>query len=183
MRWAWVVIPLVLFSIIGIQESFAEEKTWWLGEGLKEGDYFEYSLCEIDLNDCSPINLKIWIKGTIPYESETLWDTKVVVIDGNKIIKGSMGLGKIASEPITFDDDLFIYAIAFKSTVAWLASFSLDGEASGWYNGSRSLNEGSEWGRLGGIGALPVYVVGSETIKSPFTNPKCLYPPSGFILI
>ena len=24
--------------------------TWYLGEGLKNGDYFEYTLCEIDLN-------------------------------------------------------------------------------------------------------------------------------------
>ncbi len=60
--------------------------SWYLGEGLKAGDYFEYSLCEIDLNDCAPITLKIWIKGTIPYESETLWDAKVAVFDGNKII-------------------------------------------------------------------------------------------------
>jgi len=61
--------------------------TWYLGEGLKVGDYFEYSLCEIDLNDCAPIKLKMWVKGIIPYETETLWDTEVVIIDGNKIIK------------------------------------------------------------------------------------------------
>jgi len=48
--------------------------SWYLGEGLKAGDYFEYSLCEIDLNDCAPIKLQMWIKGTIPYESETLWN-------------------------------------------------------------------------------------------------------------
>jgi len=62
--------------------------TWYLGEGLKDEDYFEYSLCQLDLNYCAPIKLKFWIKGDILNESESLWDAKVVVIDGNKIIKG-----------------------------------------------------------------------------------------------
>ncbi len=59
------------------------EGSWYLGEGLKDGDYFEYSLCEIDLNDCTPIELRMWIKGIIQHETETLWDAKVVIIDGN----------------------------------------------------------------------------------------------------
>ena len=64
------------------------EGTWYLGEGLKNGDYFEYTLCEIDLNACSPIELKIWIKGDTQNVSETLWDTQILVIDGDKTIKG-----------------------------------------------------------------------------------------------
>lgn len=112
------------------QESFAQTndlsdylENWYLGENLKEGDYFEYSLCELDLNDCAPIELRMWIKGTIPYGSVTLWDTKVVIFDGDKIIKGSWGLGKISPEPVTFDDDLFDYAMAFKSSLGWLGAF------------------------------------------------------------
>ena len=96
------------------------EGSWNLGEGLKAGDSFEYSLCEIDLNDCAPIKLKMWIKGTTQLETETLWDAKIVIIDGNRIIKGSMGLGENVPEPIVFDDDLFDYAIGFKSSLAWL---------------------------------------------------------------
>jgi len=91
------------------------EGSWYLGEGLKKGDYFEYSLCQLDLHDCAPIDLKFWIRVEIPNGSETLWDTEVVIADGNKILKGSMGLGQNAPEPITFDDNLFDYAIAFKS--------------------------------------------------------------------
>jgi hypothetical protein len=56
--------------------------TWYLGEGLKVGDYFEYALCEIDLNDCAPITFKMWIAGEKALESETLWDAKVLVLDG-----------------------------------------------------------------------------------------------------
>lgn len=136
MNFFAIIFGLLLFgSVYGLQESFAQTNElsdypgeWYLGEGLKEGDYFEYSLCQIDLNDCVPIKLKMWIKGEIPHETETLWDTKIVIYDGDKIIKGSWGLGKVTPEPITFDDDLFDYAVAFKSSLAWLGAFATNVE-------------------------------------------------------
>ncbi len=124
--------------------------TWYLGEGLKEGNYFEYSLCEMNLNDCSPIKLKMWIKGEIQNISETLWDAKVVVEDDNKIIKGSLGLGKIVPEPILFDDDLFHYAIAFKSSLAWLSAYATANEDDR-IHGPQEFRSAT-WGKIGPIG-------------------------------
>jgi len=141
------------------------EGSWYLGEGLKDGDYFEYSLCQIDLNDCAPIKLKMWIKGTIPYETETLWDAKVVVIDGNQIIKGSLGLGKISPEPITFDDDLFHYAIAFKSSLAWLGAFATASEGDR-IHGPQAFNLPA-WGKIGAIGGAQLIPIREETIIIP----------------
>ena len=142
--------------------------SWYLGEGLKEGNYFEYSLCEIDLNDCKPIKLKMWIKGDIQHETETLWDAKVVIIDGNKIIKGSMGLGKIAPEPVLFDDDLFDYAIAFKSSLAWLSIFATGNEGDR-IHGPQEFRSAT-WGTLGPIiGGSDAQLITSrvETITTP----------------
>jgi len=141
------------------------EGSWYLGEGLKAGDYFEYSLCEIDLNDCAPIILKMWIKGTIPYESETLWDAKIEVIDGNKIIIGSMGLGKTSPEPITFDDDLFDYAIAFKSSLAWLGAFATGNEGDR-IHGPQEF-KAPAWGKIGAIGGAQLIPDRVETISIP----------------
>ena len=134
----------------GIQTSVDVDGTWYLGEGLKEGDYFEYSLCEMNLNDCSPIKLKMWIKGEKQNVSETLWDANVVVEEGNKIIKGSLGLGKTAPEPILFDDDLFDYAIAFKSSLAWLSAFATGNEGDR-IHGPQEFRS-TTWGNLGPIG-------------------------------
>jgi hypothetical protein len=139
--------------------------TWYLGEGLKVGDYFEYSLCEIDLNDCAPIKLKMWIKEIIPYETETLWDTKVVIIDGNKIIKGSWGLGKTSPEPITFDDDLFDYAIAFKSSIAWLGAFATANEGDR-IHGPQEF-KAAAWGKIGAIGGAQLTPRVAERITIP----------------
>jgi len=139
--------------------------TWYLGEGLKEGDYFEYSLCEIDLNDCAPIKLKMWIKGIIPHETETLWDARVVIIDGNKIIKGSWGLGKTSPEPIIFDDDLFHYAIAFKSSLAWLGAFATSNEGDR-IHGPQDFRYPA-WGKIGAIGGAQLIPIRTETISVP----------------
>ncbi|AFS83559.1 peptidase [Candidatus Nitrosopumilus sediminis] len=139
--------------------------SWYLGEGLAIGDYFEYSLCEIDLNDCAPIKIKFWIKGDIQNESESLWDAKVVVIDGNKIIKGSMGLGKNSPEPVTFDDNLFHYAIAFKSSLAWLSAFATANEDDR-IHGPQKFSDAA-WGKIGAIGGGQLIPKRTETITTP----------------
>jgi hypothetical protein len=142
--------------------------TWYLGEGLKKGDYFEYSLCEINLNDCSFITLKLWIKGEITNVSETLWDTQVVIIDGNKIFKGSMGLGKTAPEPIIFDDDLLEYTSAFKSSLAWMSAFAT-GVENDRIHGPQEFRS-AIWGKLGPIGGgsdAQLITNRAETITTP----------------
>ena len=175
-RFVIVFVSLTIVSSFGFSNlSYGQgtgtaggvdvDGTWYLGEGLKDGDYFEYSLCEIDLNDCAPIKLKMWIKGTIPYETETLWDAKVVVIDGNKITKGSWGLGKTAPEPIIFDDDLFHYAIAFKSSLAWLGAFATGNEGDR-IHGPQEF-KAAAWGKIGAIGGAQLIPIRAETITIP----------------
>ncbi len=138
------------------------------GEGLKEGNYFEYSLCEMSLNDCSSITLKMWIKGEITNVSETLWDAKVVIIDGDKIIKGSMGLGQTAPEPIIFDDDIFDYTSAFKSSLAWLSAFAT-GNENDRIHGPQEFRSAT-WGKIGPIGGgsdAQLITNRAETITTP----------------
>ncbi len=142
--------------------------TWYLGEGLREGDYFEYSLCEMSLNDCSPFTLKMWIKGEVTNVSETLWDTKVVILDGDKIIKGSMGLGQAAPEPIIFDDDVFDYTSAFKSSLAWLSAFATGNEDDR-IHGPQEFRSAT-WGKIGPIGGgtdAQLVPNRAETITTP----------------
>ncbi len=168
----------ILFAVVlsgFIPASFAQgvqtlggvdvDGTWYLGEGLKVGDYFEYSLCEIDLNDCAPIKLKMWIKGEVQNGSETLWDAKILVIDGNDITKGSMGLGKIAAEPVLFDDDLFHYAIAFKSSLAWLSAYATGNEDDRTH-GPKEFRDPA-WGKIGAVGGAQLIPKRAEMITTP----------------
>ena len=173
----WMICSVLILGVIsgfsnisygqGVQTSGGVDVdgSWYLGEGLKEGDYFEYSLCEIDLNDCAPIILKMWIKGEIPNESESLWDAKVVVIDGNKVIKGSMGLGKTAPEPVIFDDSLFDYAIGFKSSLSWLSAFATANENDR-IHGPQKFSDAAG-GKIGAIGGGQLIPKRAETITIP----------------
>ena len=80
-----ILVLAALIILSGVGTAYAQtsggvdvDGTWYLGENLKKGDYFEYTLCEIDLNGCSPVELKIWIKGDTINVSEVL-DRKSVV--------------------------------------------------------------------------------------------------------
>ena len=171
----FIILGLTVIFILGFSNvSYGQgvqtaggvnvDGSWHLGEGLKQGDYFEYSFCELALNDCGLIKLKMWIKGEIPLEYETLWDTRVVIYDGNKIIKGSMGLGKISPAPITFDNELFDYAMAFKSSIAWLSGCTSEIEAT--ILGPKEFRD-LVWCRIAAIGGAQLIPIRAETITIP----------------
>ena len=165
---------LAVFIVSSFPSSFAQgvqtsggvdvDGTWYLGEGLKVGDYFEYSMCEIDLNDCAPINMKFWIAGERTNVSEQLWDAQVVVEDGNKIIKGSMGLGKVAPEPILFDVEIFDYVIAFKSSLAWLSTYA--NAEDDLIHGPKEFRDNA-WGVIAAVGGAQLVPTHAETIATP----------------
>ena len=139
--------------------------TWYLGEGLKVGDYFQYSLCELDLHDCAPIKFEMWIRGETQVGSETLWDAEVLIHDGSKIVKGSMGLGKSAPEPVTFDPALHDYALAYKSSLAWLSAFAT-GNVNDLIHGPKEFRDNA-WGKIGAIGGSQLIPKRAETISIP----------------
>ncbi len=169
------VIVSAIVSVGFIPPSFAQgvqtaggvdvDGSWYVGEGLKKGDYFEYSLCELDLNDCALIKLKMWIKGKIQHKTEKLWDAKVVINDGNKILKGSMGLGETTLQPITFDKHLHDYAIAFKSSLVWLSACATGNE------GDRILGpkefRDAAWCKIAAIGGAQLIPKRAEQIVVP----------------
>ncbi len=136
--------------------------TWYVGEGLKHGDYFSYNLCHVDYKECAEFGMDLWIKGDIQSGSETKWLAEVVVYDGNKIIVGEMEMGKIAPEPTGGSPELGVYRGAFKSSVAWLSAFATsDSGTSG--KGPKAFSATS-WGKIGNIGGEQVRPLKIETI-------------------
>ena len=165
MRIKIVKIRVILYAAIvvfafGIQESFAENKTWYIGEGLKPGDYFSYELCHVDYKDCSEFQIELWIEGTITVGIEEKWLAKVIVIDENKIVKGNMELGKFISEPTGGASDLGPYRGAFKSSVTMLAAY-------GNVESGRGFDFGAMVFPIGHTGIKSIQPIGIETITVP----------------
>ena len=68
-----MVLFIILNLVIGLSYTpFASAQfqqggvdkpgTWWAGEGLKQGDFFSYSLCHVDYKECTEFELDLCIK-------------------------------------------------------------------------------------------------------------------------
>ena len=156
-----------------MQTAFAQELgggvdlpgDWYVGEGLKIGDYFSYRLCHVDYKECADFQMDFWIEGDTRVGTEDKWLVQAVVYDGNKIVKGNMELGKIAPEPTGGTSELVPYRSAFKSSIAWLSAFatSYGGEGG---EGPKKFSAPS-WGKIGNIGGQQVRPIAIETISVP----------------
>jgi len=141
---AIVVFTILLAAPIGIKGAFAAD-TWYAGEGLKEGDYFRYNLCQADFKSCTPFEMDLWVEGKTEHGE---WNFQVLVIDGNKIIKGDMQVGRVAPEPLVVSKGLENYASAYKSSIAWLSGYATRIEPKDF--------AAPAWGKIGSIGGMEV---------------------------
>ena len=82
-----------------------------------------------------------------------------------EITKGFMGLGKSAPEPIIFDESLHDYAVAFKSSLAWLSAFATGNEKD-LIHGPKEFRDNA-WGKIGAIGGAQLIPLRAETIYTP----------------
>ena len=73
-----LVIPIfaLLFLIpLAAQDSFAQinsggfqaggvniDGSWYVGEGLKVGDYFSFNICHVDYFECSDFDMAMWVR-------------------------------------------------------------------------------------------------------------------------
>ena len=165
----FVVTGLILGSLAA-PSAFAQLQaggvdhpgSWYAGEGLKQGDFFSYSMCHVDYKECTNFELDMWIKGDKQVGSESKWLAEVAVFDGNRIIVGEMELGKIAPEPTGGSIELGKYRGAFKSSIVWLSAFATSDDSSGG-KGPKKFADKS-WGKIGNIGGEQVVPMAIESV-------------------
>jgi len=132
---------------------------WWVGEGLKKGDFFSYDLCFVFYKDCTKFQMDYWVEGDITVGTEKKWLVQVVVYDGPYIITGNMELGKIAPEPTGGSEVLSPYRGAYKSSIVWLSSFANADKP-------KEFSKPS-WGKIANIGGQQII----PTMMEPVTVP------------
>ena len=169
-----LLIPLVS------QDSFAQinsggfqaggvniDGSWYVGEGLKIGDYFSFNMCHVDYLDCQKFNMSIWVQEKVRVGTEDKYRMQVLVYDGNKIVKGIMDVGNVAPEPTGGDEILGKYRGAYKSSIVWLSAFATKEIADdGVYltgKGPKDFRAAS-WGKIANIGGQQILPAGQETI-------------------
>lgn len=170
---ALTLVAVLISAIVFIPSATAQVQaggvnlpgTWYVGEGLKQGDYFEYKLCHVDYNDCAEIEMNLWIEGSKKVGTEDKWLVQAVVYDGNKIVKGFMELGKIAPEPSGGSQELSPYRGAFKSSIVWLSAFATKNTGSD-TSGEKKFSAPS-WGKIANIGGEQIIPTALETVRVP----------------
>ena len=142
---------------MGMNTALAAD-TWYVGEGLTQGDYFRYTLCQFDYKKCAKFEMDFWVEGKSEGGD---WQLQVLVIDGDKKIRGDMIVGRVAPEPLGGSDNLSQYRAAYKSSIVWLSGFATRIEP-------KDLAATSGWGKIASIGGMPVGPFGTtETITVP----------------
>ncbi|MDI1495217.1 MAG: hypothetical protein K8823_523 [Cenarchaeum symbiont of Oopsacas minuta] len=137
---------------------------WHVGEGLKIGDRFKYTMCHVEYKDCKVLTMDFWFKDEITINSENKWLVEAVVYDGRDIIKGQIHLGKIAPEPTGGSEELRLYRSAFKSSIVWLSSFATSYEGTG-DAGPKKFKDIS-WGKIANIGGQQVKPTSIEDVNT-----------------
>lgn len=145
----------MLIAPIGMRAASAGE-TWYVGKGMKIGDYYRYNLCQVDYKSCTQFEMDFWVEG----KTDQGYKVQVLVIDGNKVVRGDMEVGKVAPEPIGFSKDMAPYASAYKSSLVWLSGFATILDPKDF--------DAPAWGKIGSIGGMPVGPTGvKETVTVP----------------
>ena len=141
--------------------------TWYLGENLKVGDYFKFKVCHASFKDCTEFWMSIWIEKEVFEGGEEKLRSQVVIVDGNKVLKGQMDLGTVVPEPLggTVSENIIPYSSVYKSSIAWLSSFAT-GDIDQPGKGPKAFTLPS-WGKIGNIGGEQVSPIGEETMRVP----------------
>ena len=170
------IFALLLLIPLASQDSFAQinqggfqaggvhiDGSWYVGEGLKVGDYFSFNICHVDYLDCSDFDMAMWVQEEVRVETEDKFRIQVLVYDGKKIVKGHMDVGKVAPEPTGGSEEISPYRSAYKSSISWLSAFATQ-EIEGLTGKGPKDFRAASWGKIANIGGQQILPTAEETI-------------------
>ena len=128
---------------------------WYVGEGLKENDFFYYQICYIEYKNCTNFDLFL----TVIDEEQDFWKFEFGVVDEDQVFVENIIIDKISLTPLNSPADIAPYANAYSSSIPWLSFFanSLDPKA---------FSEPS-WGQVGSIGGQQLVPSSIEEVTVP----------------
>ncbi len=157
------VIVLFYTFFIGFDYAFAQFQQegvdhpgeWYVGEGLREDNFFHYQLCQIDYKDCTNFDLSL-----TALENQTdAWNFEFHVVDGNTTVIEETLLDQITLKTTNSSVSLDPYALAYSRSLPFLSQFANILEPKAFSAGS--------WGKIGAIGGAQVVPTGIENVTVP----------------
>lgn len=160
MRSNIMIIALVLLilplSVALLPHAFAT--TWYVGQGLKAGDYYRYNLADVFYHNLAPIQIDFWVQN----ETSDGYNLQMVVHDGSIIQKGLVKIGHVTPDPTYSDPNLSDYVNVYRLTLTWLDSFAIK-------TAPVDIVD-PVWGQTGMYGEVSIGSIGMKPVTVPAGN-------------
>ncbi|MGI0102600.1 MAG: hypothetical protein ACREA7_08415 [Nitrosotalea sp.] len=151
-------IAIMLASIITVctlttvPNAFAT--TWYPGENLKQGDYYRYTVGDVNWHNGAQFEMDFWVKN----QTNNNINLEMVVNDGAIVQKGIVTIGLVTPDPVGYSPNMVDYANVYKLTLGWLDAFST--------HAAPIDVLGPVWGRAGLFGEVTIGSVGYQTVTT-----------------
>ncbi|MDE1829012.1 MAG: hypothetical protein KGI25_01690, partial [Thaumarchaeota archaeon] len=95
--------------------------SWYVGQGLKPGDYYRYTISDVFYHNLAPFEMDFWVKNET---SSGGYNFEMVIHDGSIVQKGLVTVGSVTPDPTYSDPNLADYVNVYHLTLTWLDSFA-----------------------------------------------------------
>ena len=129
--------------------------TWYVGQGLKVGDYYRYNLSDVFYHNLAPFEMDFWVQN----QTSNGYTLQMVVHDGSIIQKGTVQIGNITPDPTSSPPNLAAYVNVYRLTLTWLDSFAIKTAP---VDILRPV-----WGQTGIYGEVSIGSVGMQSVTTP----------------
>ena len=152
-----VALFFILIILIGTSSAVPSvfASTWYVGQGLKPGDYYRYTIADVFYHNLSPFEMDFWVQN----QTSSGYNLQMVVHDGSIIQKGTVSIGNITPDPTYSDPNLQDYTNVYRLTLTWLDSFAIK---------THPVDILSPvWGQTGIYGEVSIGSIGMENVTVP----------------
>lgn len=129
--------------------------TWYVGQGLKPGDYYRYSIADVFYHNLAPFEMDFWVQN----QTSNGFNLQMVVHDGSIVQKGVVKIGNVTPDPTYSDSNLADYVNVYRLTLTWLDSFAIK---------TAPVDILSPvWGQTGIYGEVSIGSIGMQNVTVP----------------
>ena len=148
-----MVALAAMLGLMVMPSAFAT--TWYVGQGLKVGDYYRYNLADVFYHNLAPFEMDFWVQN----QTSNGYTIQMVVHDGSIVQKGVVKIGDVTPDPTYSDSNLSDYVNVYRLTLTWLDSFAIKTAP------VEILNP--VWGQTGIYGEVSIGSIGMQNVTTP----------------
>ncbi len=151
----FVIVTILFSGMLPLMPAAFASTTWYVGQGLKVGDYYRYNIADVFYHNLAPFEMDFWVQN----QTSSGYNLQMVVHDGSIVEKGTVSIGNITPDPTYSDSNLANYVNVYRLTLTWLDSFAIK---------THPIDILSPvWGQTGIYGEVSIGSIGMQNVTVP----------------